>query len=250
MPKIIDLTNQRFGKLVVIHKDLSSIGTGRSKWICQCECGNTTSVFLVNLTNEKTQGCGCSQKEAMSKAMTTHGLSGIDEYSIWCGMITRCYNEKSEVYGDYGGRGITVSDEWRSSPEAFYKDMGSRPSSMHTVDRRDNDKGYCKDNCRWATKVVQANNRRNNIRYEYRGDIKTLGEWSRELDLNYKLVYYRIKNLGWTFEEAIQPIECLKITFEGEIKILHEWCDLLNLPEGKTYLRILRGESFEKIVYE
>lgn len=98
-----------------------------------------------------------------------------------------------------------MSDEWRDDFMAFYNDMGKRPSKRHSVERRNNDLGYSKENCYWAEPEIQANNKSTNIRYEYNGTIKTLAQWCKELNVPYKRVYYRMKRDGKTFEEAIKP---------------------------------------------
>lgn len=98
----------------------------------------------------------------MKRKCERHGMYKTLEYKAWCGMKDRCYNEKNPYYKDYGGRGIKVCEEWRNSFLAFYKDMGPKPSPEHSLDKinNDNDKYYCKDNCRWATKIQQVANRR------------------------------------------------------------------------------------------
>jgi hypothetical protein len=140
--------------------------------------------------------------------------------------------------------------EWRDSFEAFYRDMGPRPTPEHSVDRRDGTQGYYPHNCRWATVIEQNNNTKKNIRFEYRGEMKTLAEWCRELKLKYQTVYYRITELKWTFAEAVTPIESMPITFDGETKSLEAWCDMLGLRPNETYIRILRGVAFDVIVAE
>lgn len=129
-------------------------------------------------------------------------MTNSSEYRIYRSIIARCYNERDEAYPEYGGRGITMSDEWRNSFEAFYRDMGPRPSKHHSVDRKDNDLGYTKENCRWATWEEQQNNRRNNVFYLYRGVYKTLGNWSRELSIDYHMAWRRL-NKGMSFEEMV-----------------------------------------------
>ena len=122
-------------------------------------------------------------------------------------MRQRCHNPKNKKYHLYGGRGITVCDEWKESFEAFYRDMGPRPSPEHSIDRRDNNKGYSKENCRWATLVEQANNRRDNLYFDFDGDRKTLTEWCREFGLNYNRIRYLILKKGISFEDAIYSEE-------------------------------------------
>lgn len=175
-----------------------------SRWICRCDCGAEVIVFGYALKNGNTKSCGCLQKELAKTVHTTHSFAHISEYRIWRNIKQRCYNPKHDSYKDYGGRGITMCDEWKESFEAFYRDMGPRPSHHHSIDRRDNDKGYSKDNCRWATWEEQNSNKRNSVFYEYKGIFKTLPAWCRELNLNYSTMKSRIDK-GLTLTEALSP---------------------------------------------
>lgn len=129
------------------------------------------------------------------------------EYATWNAMRHRCYNPKSNNYADYGGRGITVCDEWRTSFHTFLADMGYKPSPELTLDRIDNDKGYSKGNCRWATRKTQANNRRdpkNSVRITIAGRTQTLTKWAKESGLAPHVIYGRRK-AGKTGAELISP---------------------------------------------
>lgn len=243
----LNLINQQFGRLIVIKQEESD-RFYKTRWLCTCVCGNTVVVTGSLLKSGHTQSCGCLMKERVIDSATVHGLSKHPAYLTWYAMLDRCYNEKNVAYHRYGGRGITVCDEWRESLEAFHRDMGDRPSINHSIDRKDNDKGYSKENCRWATSQEQAANRERSLYFEYNGERKLLIDWCRILNLKYSLIYYRIKVLNWEFHEAIQPIESLSITFENETKPLQEWCDLFDLKYNQTYIRILRGETFEDII--
>lgn len=203
MPPAIDLTGQRFGRLVVVERLVERSNYLSPYWVCKCDCGNEARVLIGNLRNGNSTSCGCGRKEAALASNTTHGMRHTSEYKIWLGIKVRCYNEKHHSYENYGAKGITMSDSWRKSFEAFYRDMGPRPSSKHSVERRENNKGYSKDNCYWATTIEQGNNRRNNILYERNGETKTLAEWCRLLGRKYRRVYYRMKRDGWSFEKAI-----------------------------------------------
>jgi hypothetical protein len=128
-------------------------------------------------------------------------------------MIRRCTNKNEQNYHNYGGRGITVCDRWLNSFEAFYEDMGSKPGLDYSIERRENDKGYYKDNCYWATREEQANNRRNNMFYEYKGSQYTIPQLTRlpeakQIGLSVNTLTARIKQYGYSIEQAItKPVK-------------------------------------------
>ena len=200
MSNYIDLSGQKFGRLTVIERlfERRNHDYRSALWLCRCDCGNEVRTYAGYLKSGNTKSCGCLHKEAVTK----HGFRHLPEYNIWRGMLDRCYNKETAAYPRYGGRGITVSDEWKESFEAFYRDMGPRPSKNHSVDRKDNDKGYCKDNCRWATYEEQNNNKRSSVFYEINGVWKTLTRWCREKDIDYTTVRYRLAN-GVSLEDAL-----------------------------------------------
>lgn len=126
-------------------------------FICRCDCGVTKNVRLSNLVSkEPTRSCGCIR----GKTRESHGLRSTDEYNIWSTMKQRCENPRGKNYPYYGARGITVDPEWNSFTN-FYRDMGPRPDKSLTLERVDNNKGYTKSNCVWATRLAQSHNRRN-----------------------------------------------------------------------------------------
>lgn len=160
-PKLARLEGKRFGRLVVVKRHEPHATPVR--WVCRCDCGNTTTVFSQLLRTGQTQSCGCLRREGSAQrgrdASTKHGLHQSSEYNSWSGARNRCRNPKNKDYPGYGGRGITFDPRWDDF-SVFYADMGSKPSPSHSLDRKDTDGPYSKENCRWATRSEQQKNKR------------------------------------------------------------------------------------------
>lgn len=151
----------------------------------------------------------------------------VPEYTIWLGMKRRCYNANVKNYDRYGGRGIKISQEWFYSFWEFYKDMGPRPSSEHSIERKDNSKGYCKENCKWATRKEQCRNRSSNTYVIYKDKQITLAELSELTGIKEATLQYR-HSQGKSIEEIIKPVG-EQYTFNNETHTLSEWSSIINI---------------------
>ena len=216
---IKDMTGFKSGRLAVI-----GMADGRKNnqvlWRCRCDCGNETTVMGSNLRSGGTKSCGCLEVDMRGKSQLTHGLSKTREYAIWAGILRRCYDPNRRAYDHYGGRGIVMCEEWRTSVEKFIADMGPAPSSRHSVDRIDNDGNYEPANCRWASYTEQVRNRRN------------IHDVCRQRD------EARAKNA-----ELLDRVEALEAALREALQIAHEgwgyapdyfrdkWMDLERLAE-------------------
>lgn len=168
----------------------------------ECVCGNIVKLRASKVNTGKQKSCGCLKRSILSTASSTHGMSKTLEFKTWSSMKTRCYNPKADSYEDYGGRGITVCDEWLNSFETFYKDMGNKPYKNAQIDRIDNSKEYSKNNCKWVSCHQNNRNKRNNKILTYKGNSKSLAEWAEMYGLRRDTLLYRI-NANWSVEKAL-----------------------------------------------
>lgn len=176
-----NLIGVKFGMLTVIER----CGLNNDKkrlWLCKCDCGNFKKYTTSHLKRGVVVSCTCLQKAGIRGRK--HGLANSKEYNVWLGIKRRCYTEKDPGYKNYGGRGIKVCDRWLESFENFIEDMGFRPEGDYSLERKDNDKWYCKENCKWATRIEQSKNKRSNIKVLYRGEIYILSEFSKLIGHN------------------------------------------------------------------
>jgi hypothetical protein len=203
--KAADITWQRFGRWRVLGRAAPD-SRGRTRWICQCDCGRTARVERSNLVAGKSRSCGCLAIELakQQRGHVTHGLSRAPEYRTWHAMIQRCRNPNRPEYHNYGGRGIEVCEEWKDFA-VFYRDMGPKPSKAHSLDRIDNSGNYAPDNCRWATWHEQNNNTRANRTYDWCGRQMTAPQIYQATQpyVGFTTFQTRLRR-GWSIDRAIQ----------------------------------------------
>lgn len=201
MGKLIDLTGQRFGRLLVLKRHGANDGNGKPMWLCKCNCGAEIAVSGWSLKSGNTKSCGCLKLEHPSRL--SHGAWGTRLYRIYKNMKRRCSDVNAPEYKHYGGRGITVCDEWMNSFEAFrdwalangYHDTCNR--AEYTIDRIDVNGNYEPSNCRWASQTVQMRNTRRTRYATCDGVTKSIGEWAEELSMPYNTVYDKARRNNW-----------------------------------------------------
>ena len=208
MSKRINLIKQKFGRLTVVQRKDNN-KNNNVFWLCLCNCGNTKNIRSSDLRNGNIKSCGCLRKEKIiinNINRTKHGHTKNKKitptYYSWRTMIQRCTNPNDPRYHDYGGRGITVCVTWKDSFENFLKDMGERPSK-NQIDRIKNDKGYCKENCRWVTPQTNSRNRRDNRMETFMGKTQCRIIWAKEFNINSTTLQWRLEN-GWSIGKALK----------------------------------------------
>lgn len=204
-----DLTGVKFDRLRVKSRAddyISPQGYHFTQWICECDCGKTVVARSDSLKNRHTKSCGCMRVEN-NISRSTHGDNKRGQrarlYSIWANMIQRCTNKNHKNFLDYGGRGITVCDEWREYG-AFRAWAVSNGYKEHlTLDRKNTNEGYTPSNCRWVSTIVQQNNKRSNHLLTYDGKTFDIAEWAAITGIRYSTLRSRVYLLGWSNEKAL-----------------------------------------------
>lgn len=185
--KFRDLTGQTFGMLTALYQTRKD--RGGNYWMFQCDCGNVRELRgyypAQAVRAGRTPSCGCASRPGR----WTHGQSKHPLYRVYWAMVQRCTNPKTASWKNYGGRGITVCEQWLASFETFLRDMEPCYQPGLTLDRIDNSQGYSPENCRWTTPAEQSLNRRTNVRVEG----ETVTEIAKRTGLNRQTLYYRVK---------------------------------------------------------
>lgn len=205
MAEFIDLTNRKFNMLTVKER-VSNSKQGKARWKCLCKCGNYCIVESSKLLNETTKSCGCYRKSRIGDESRKHGKTRTKIYKTWCHIKQRCFDKNDTRYNDWGGRGITICDEWKDDFQAFC-DYVSKLENFgkvgYSIDRINNDGNYEPGNVRWVTKIVQNNNTRRNHYLTYNGKTQTIAQWAEELGINPYMVYSRINKYHWSVKDAL-----------------------------------------------
>lgn len=204
--KFKDLTGQRFSRLNVIGyagSRRTPSGQPQAQWWCRCDCGTVKRIRGVALKTGFTRSCGCYKSEVTGRRRRSHADSNSPEYRTWANMHQRCRCKSGPDFALYAARGIRVCERWHNYA-LFLEDMGRKPTSSHSIDRIDLNGNYDPGNCRWATLIEQANNKRNNLLITYRGRTQTLPMWCRELGISLAAIRSRIDR-GWPLELAMSP---------------------------------------------
>lgn len=186
-----------------------SVGQRFSRWTvesfngvfvsCVCDCGGRKTVKRQYLMDGRSRSCGCFKLDSIRK----HGMARTPEHKAWAAMKERCFNPNCCNYQNYGARGITVCDKWKDSFKAFLADVGMRPSPLYSLERIDRKGHYEPGNVKWATRIEQNNNTRRNRDITWRGQTKTLTQWSRDLGIHESTLSKRLLRSGWTVERAL-----------------------------------------------
>lgn len=195
--KAIDLTGEQFERLLVIERVENK--NSHTMWKCKCKCGNEIIANGTDLKRGKYKSCGCLRLEKVTK----HSLSNTNLYYVWCCIKKRCCNINYKQYINYGGRGVTVCNEWLNDFTAFYNwAMSNGYKEGLSIDRIDVNGNYEPSNCRWVDMKTQQNNRRNNHLVSVNGVTHTIAEWAMITGLKYDTIKSRLKR-GWTEYDAI-----------------------------------------------
>lgn len=195
MSNLIDLTNQKFGRLTVIKRAPNTKATN-AMWLCKCDCGNETIVKGSHLKDGNVKSCGCL-RGIENKSRAKHGLAGSKIYNVWRNMLKRCYLPNNANYKYYGARGIKVCEEWKNRKNGFTNFLKWAIANGYKegllIDRINVNGNYEPANCRWVTSRISANNKRNNQLLTIEGETKTLSEWAREKNISFSCLWDRLK---------------------------------------------------------
>lgn len=249
--KKLNLVGQVFGRLTVLESS-PKLRKG-TRWLCLCTCGQQKIANTQELRRGDTKSCGCLNVETIrtvSKVRNKkHGatINGkpTPEWLAWSALRGRCNNPNNPGYKNYGGRGITVAEAWLTY-EQFIADMGPRPSKDHSIDRIDNNAGYSKENCRWATRTEQRNNVRTNRNLTMFDKTQSLAMWARELGIGEKAVIGLYKRLAQPGRPRRPSKNACNLTFGGKTQCASAWSRELGL--GRKVLKRMAKQGIDPTI--
>lgn len=242
--KYSNFVNKTFHHFTIlgVFRDTKTFSFPITRCKCLCSCKKVFITTLNRVKRNEVKSCGHLRKTGKPALKHGHTMNGAvsPEYTSWCGIQARCYHRSHNRYHLYGGRGIKCL--WKSFEE-FYKDMGNKPTPLHSIERKNNNKHYCKNNCRWATNKEQANNRSTNKFYTFNGKRLTISQWADELKLSPTTMRMRLNK--WSIEKALttKPCKGIEITIENTTRTIAEWAKLTGLKHSTIYRRFKRKTS-------
>ena len=196
-----NLVGKKIGRFTILSRAENG-KNGEPRWNCLCDCGNKKIVYSVNLNHGRTLSCGCLGHENAIKANTIHAQKHTRLYTIWQNIKARCNNPKSEFYKNYGGRRITICDDWNSFISFRDWALANGYANNLFIERKNNNGNYTPENCCFASMKEQSRNRRSNRFEIYNGLKKTVAEWAEIAGLKYSTLLKRLR-LGWSIGKAI-----------------------------------------------
>lgn len=242
MGKLKNLLGQKFGKWTVI-KRLENDKFKRANWLCKCDCGKERKVIGSDLLSGKSTSCGCSRR----KEKTIEEMSRDRIRRIWTAMRQRCENPNSTAYKNYGGRGITVCQEWQEFIPFYNWAIVNGYNDTLTIERIDVNNIYCPNNCTWISKSEQGENTRKVNKLTYKGETHSLRQWGKITKLSVNTIKDRLDK-GYTIEQALEKKGLQKkyIKYKGQTKTIAEWARELNIKRVTIESRLRTGWSVKR----
>lgn len=207
---------QKHSSLTIIEILALSRKGGNPPIMCKCDCGKVIKTYIYRL-NKTAKSCGCEHPQSF------HGKSRTPEYRAWISIKERCLNPNFRCYYNYGGRGISICERWLDAESGFnnfFSDLGVRPSKNHSLDRINFNGNYEPSNCRWATAIEQANNKRTNVMLTYKGETKSLSSWCKQTGIDYirtiKRFQYRKNKINTDIDFEKLLYDPVKRTYKGK----------------------------------
>lgn len=210
MTKALELKNKKFGRLTVLER-VENSKQGLSKWLCQCECGNTKIALGRELVKGKVLSCGCFRLEKLREKKCIHKQTKTKLHFVWSAIKARCYRVSHPSYKNYGARGIKMHNEWKENFLSFsqWATMNGYKEGL-TIDRIDVNGNYEPSNCRWVNRKIQGRNKRNNQLITYNGETHCISEWAEILGIDYYTLLKRINVYKHPIKKAFTNIDFRK----------------------------------------